>query len=546
MRTTFLLTVLIPILSGFFLFGQGPKATVTEPIKLEPAIDVSRTFGFSSKSFYVLKREHATRGTRLKPKPSSFIVDRYSSELELLKSKSFTLNKGLERKFEFIARKGTEMKVFSSTNMGRADQKVFYIEDIHTSSLEITDSPKKIGEFKGQEITSGPSNYTYSKDKNRLLLYHPFSGEDKEAQLFYTVFNEEFTILHQQTVKLPYKYQNFVFEDVQVSNSGMVILFGKLYRKGRNEDKGGKPNYEYVITCFDKGGVEKTYTVNDEEVLVRYPAIGYHESSGKISLAGMYEEKLLEGMRGAFYALIDTKSDKVLTQKSSKYKGEFIFEDMLADQRKKQEPKYKKGKFFPLLSTHYKTQKVISLPNGEALMCAEEHRIYGDEFKDIVVTRFAKDGSIKWSTMIKKYQHPQEGERYASFIPVLNDNNLRLLFSDNSKNDLRKPGERLAPLRTDTSAQLVLVQLDINTGTKSRKVLLKPNLEEKEAEFINPQSVFIRPNQKTLYLVRQYNFWEYIYTKTMNSSTSLSQMVINSAIKNKVKGHFSIARIAFE
>ena len=225
--------------------------------------------------------------------------------MELDKTEVLDLSYGdSELTFEFAARWGSEIYIFSSFQNSEQKKTYLFVQSVNTSSLTLNDDLKKIGEvdFSGESKYKNASfDYEFSLDSSRVLMTH--SLLDKEGSMLrfgYEVYDKDFNQLDQWTGNLAMADGIYLFDQFRISNDGEVFLLTryypdkKTYRKSTDMDKDG----------FLTGSHSVEYEANYEIRVVRFNKEQQETSIIPIELAGQFLTTVDIGLKDNHVILI--------------------------------------------------------------------------------------------------------------------------------------------------------------------------------------------------------------------------------------------------
>jgi hypothetical protein len=387
--------------------------------------------------------------------------------------------------------------IYAHTSFSNAKTKVNYLfaQSIDKTTLKTNPQLKKLAEinFAGfHNRNNGEFNFVVSNDSTKRLVFYNLPYEKGEKEKFgFHVFNQEYELIWEKKVTLPYKEELFEIKDYQLDNSGNLHLLGKVYR-GKTKDKSkGVPNYSYIIL---------TYNAESEEVR-EYPILpkGKYLTEMKIATdkkqdiicAGFYSNSSAERMKGSYFIKIDHATGDILTQEYKEFSDEFLKQNMTEKEEQKAQKKLDKGKDLELYQ--YDLNDIVFKEDGGYLLIGEQFYIhvsttytangassttYYYHNNDIIVISMDENGIAEWSTMIAKRQvTTNDNGYYNSYTYTYSKGNLFFIFNDNRDNINYKQGDYIASYNKDKNSIVTLAVVD-ETGKYSRK----PLFSAKDAE----------------------------------------------------------------
>ena len=146
--------------------------------------------------------------------------------------------------------------------------------------------------------------------------------------------------------------------------------------------------------------------------------------------------------------------------------------------------------------------KIINLKDDEVMIVSEQivelelANTAGDDYFNIIVTRIDKNGTINQPYVIPKLQSGRSKSFY-SYIDIVKDNKLYLIFNDNSRNDgLEDPYKIEGGLGKITGSSPFLIRLN-EAGTWAKKALY--SIDE-NTSYIHPSKFYYKtPNEIFIY-----------------------------------------------
>ena len=388
------------------------------------------------------------------------ILERYSSKMNLRKANKLKLKyKSKKLAFEDMLYWKGNLHLLTSFNNKKTKMNYLFVESISTKSLNQRGNIKMIAEIPGRSTTNiGSFDYSFSRDSSKLLIYNelPYKKNDPERFAF-TVYNDQFEVIWEQDISLPYPDGKFTVEDYRIDNNGNVFLLGVLYQDGSRRRRKGKPNYKYVILSYDgTGNNQKEFQIDLKDKFITDLTFRPN-NKGHLICSGFYSEKNSYSVKGTYYLKIDTETNAVLAQNSKAFEFEFLTEHLSDRKKNKAKRAALEGDAKSGAELYeFDLDKLILRSDGGALLVAEQYYVYERSFdnfgtfnnpygrsridyyynyNDIIVVNIQPTGEIEWVTRIPKKQNTvNDGGYYSSYAMSIVRDKLFFVFNDNEKN----------------------------------------------------------------------------------------------------------------
>lgn len=335
------------------------------------------------------------------------------------------------------------------------------------------------------------NGFDVSQDGSKILIYqsnYSVSGTENEDVALY-VYDDEFSAIWEKRIAIPYSSELFTITDAIVDNAGNVHLLGKEYDEVRKNRKKGKPNYKYhLISYMGEGENIKDNIISLGEDFIT--DISINVIGNNLLAAGFYsEEKNFTGIKGVFYLNMDIEAEEIVSKSQKDFSIDFIVENLKESKANKAKDKAAKGKNVELAS--FDLDEMISREDGGSILLAEKfyvtthtyttsnggtrtRTIY--HYDDIIAVSISPEGQIEWTHKIPKSQSSGLPGGYASYASAVCNENLYLIFNDNSKNIIdpkTKGGAHHYRGATNKESIVSIVEMGPE-GSFTREVLYTP------------------------------------------------------------------------
>lgn len=335
-----------------------------------------------------------------------------------------------------------------------------YAEKIDQKNLKTLEKIK-LGSFESDSKSDQASiELKLSQDSSKVLVLVEAPERKKENRKFYfTVLNTDLKKIWSKEVELPYTQKYIYLVGNSISDDGKVYVSIKNYdkevsRESVRENGSKVPSYVYKILIYSQASTkEKEILLNMDNNFVHQSNLSFNKSSGLVTIAGLYKQKVNGQVNGVFYASIDAKTDVINTPKLVPFDEDIIFrvsKDGFASKKEKD----------PGLDRYYEIVSVMRRPNGSIDIISEyrdEYVIwrsrggaggtgvtitssypeYHYQYGTIVNTNIDKSGKAIFTRIPKNQKYVSAYSPFSlflSFYPILYKENLVLLFNDDKDN----------------------------------------------------------------------------------------------------------------
>jgi hypothetical protein len=383
--------------------------------------------------------------------------------------------------YEAIIQLNDQLHFLTSCKDKKNKQNLIFLQNLNPVTLEGEGTPREIASinYDGKGIgNDGSFGYVLSRDSTKILMYYEidYSLSKNEKRGFH-VFDQDFNLLWEKEVTLPFDGELFDVKDVEVANNGDVHVMGKLYEKRKTEKRGGEPNYTYhVLSYQNEGKSERETTVKVEGKFLKDMKIAI-DLEGNVICTGFYSEEYKKeeegGIKGTYFMRIDHKSGELI----ARHMKEFGLDLVVLERSERMAEKIKrdaiKGKSVEL--KYFKLNELVLREDGGVVLIAEadfmntvtrysnnsghsSDNIYS--YKDILIVNISPLGEIEWATKIDKLQRSRNDQgAFSSYALTVRDDKMYFLFNDPYGADMRVGNGPVVMVTVDQNGQQEKEQL---------------------------------------------------------------------------------------
>ena len=492
------------IFFALFLFGETlAMAQKDAPATLtwgndngEPGNTVAtKVVGISSEGFYIL-RQKLLRNLNAKPK---VWLEFFSRDMKLVRSEELDLKyKRKQRDFEDVLWFGNKLYLLTSFNNTAKKRNYLFKQELSPKTLLPGKTLDMICETEARnKEAEGSFAYSISKDSTKLLVYNELPYEKKNPERFgFRVFDQNFNLVWEKNIILPYNDDQFTVEDYRVDDDGNVFLLGVLYEDGAKWRRRGNPTYRYVTLAYmDNGTTYEEYRIDLEDKFLTDLTFRIGKD-GKLIFAGFYSERGTYSIKGTYFFQLDPKGRAIENRKATPFEFDFLTAFMSDRNKQKALEAVEKNdtRRAPELYD-YSLDELILRSDGGAVLVAEQYFVEQDynnpnygffnpyyspfydpfyynrynrsevdyyyHYNDIIVVNISPDGNIEWSSRISKRQETRnDGGYYSSYAMATTRDGFFFLFNDDGRNFGRDDG-KLYTYTGGNNSVVALAQINI-------------------------------------------------------------------------------------
>ncbi len=427
----------------------------------------TKIIGIVPDGFYVLRQKVMSSANA---RPRAW-VEFFSKDMKLQRSEEMDLKyKGKQRDFENVVLLNGQLYLLTSFNNTAKKRNYLFKQEISMRTLTPSKSLEMICENEARNVeVEGKFGFHISNDSTKLLVYNELPYEKKNPERFgFRVFDQNFELIWEKNIILPYPDNQFTVEDYRVDDRGNVYLLGVLYEDNAKWRRRGNPTYKYVILSYtDNGNNPQEYRIEGENKFITdltfRPA-----KDGTLICAGFYSERGTYSVKGATYFRLNPETREITNRNYQPFDFDFLTEFMSEKNKEKAKAAQANNdvRRAPELFD-YSLDELILRSDGGAVLVAEqffiEQDVYRDypygfypygyydpffnnrygrtqtdyyyHYNDILVVNIRPNGEIEWASRIPKRQETRnDGGYYSSYAMSIVRDKLFFLYNDNVKN----------------------------------------------------------------------------------------------------------------
>ncbi len=456
-------------LSVSCIFGQTDTAPATlnwgDEYNEPSGTTATKIIGTTAEGFYVL-RQKILNNPNAKPRAW---VEFFTRDMKLKRSEEMELKyKGKQRDFEEVVLLNGRLYLLTSFNNTAKKRNFLFKQELSDKTLIPSKNLEMIceTEAKNKEV-EGTFDFKISKDSSKLLVYNSLPNENKNPERFgFRVFNENFDLIWEKNIVLPYPDNQFTVEDYQVDGNGNVYLLGVLYKDEAKWRRRGNPTYNYVVLSYTSDGNEaKEFRIDLPDKFVTDLTFRV-AGDGTLICCGFYSERGTYSIKGAYYFRLDPVSGNMTNRNYQPFDFEFLTEFMSEKNKQKAKEAEENNDVRRGAELYnYSLDELILRSDGGAVLVAEqfyiEQETYRDypfgyypysyyspysyrsnyqtdyyyHYNDIIVVNIRPSGEIEWAARIPKQQETKnDGGYYSSYAMSIVRDKLYFIFNDNARN----------------------------------------------------------------------------------------------------------------
>ncbi len=388
-------------------------------------------------------------------------------------------------------------KIYTFTSEDNDDKttKSLYAHEFKESIEKRDVEGKKIASFDYDRKNKRRSGYKLisSEDKQKICVTYYSSNrnisDSKNGKYGYYVLDENLSIETEGSFEDILEEKGEKITDYKLSNQGTLFLVTSLAIK----DEPTTIKF-YKVTGDEFSALEfnlGTKYTNQLSIAV--------DKNENFVVSGFYGERGIKGqskgtgVRGVFFAVMDPKSEEILSSGYHEFDDQFIMEGLSKNQKEKTEKKKEKKGIEPSLY-NFKMRNFESTIDGGYLGVAEEYVLiiitttnpktgasstsYNYFYNDLIVFKLDKSGNMAWKKKIQKDQVTRDdGGFRSSFVMKQVGEKAFIIFNDNLKNYdpvtfKSLGGDNQYPMKfSKKNNAIAVVEVDIEDGKIERNAL---------------------------------------------------------------------------
>ncbi len=456
----------------------------------------TKIIGITGDGFYML-REKVLRTPNAKPK---VWVEYFTKDMKLQRSEELDLKyQRKQRDFEDVIMLNRKLYLLTTFNNTAKKKNFLFKQEVNSRTLAPSKNLDMIGETEARnKAVEGSFSFRLSSDSSRLLIFNDLPFEKKNPKRFgFRVFDENFSLLWQKNISLPYPDDQFTVEEYRVDSKGNVFLLGVLYKDGAKWRRRGNPSYQYVLLSYlDKGEKVDEYRFDLENKFITDLTFRIARDSTLV-FSGFYSEKGTYSIKGVYFFHLQPHTGQMSNQNAAPLDFDFLtafMSDRKKEKARQAEMKKDVNKAPELYD--YSLDELILRSDGGAVLVAEQFyvdvqefpyytpsayggyyrysQVYYYNYNDIIVINIRPNGEIEWSARIPKWQETRnDGGYYSSYAMANVRDKLYFVYNDNSHN--YSGGDRLDKSYTYTGGKGVIALSEVNIKGEVQTWLLSSN-----------------------------------------------------------------------
>lgn len=399
-----------------------------------------------------------------------------------------------------------EFYIFLQAYNRQKDQKTLLLQ-----VLDENGDPKELKVVERMDARrkyKGNFKVQFSQDRQKFLIFSnpDYSVRDNE-KFSVAVYNLNLELVWAKDVELDILDRYFSLYRSDVSNDGVVYFIGK---KTPERNKGerwvwGESNEEFLVYRLS-GTEDEVYEVDLglDRVWVTNMGMELDFGNNTMAVAGFYSEQGFNraSMKGMFYITLNQDDASTVSTHLSPFETEFL-DEFMSTSRARRGSEIREDFVF----RHF-----LHRPDGGAFVIAEDYDMqvvttqtrsgtvtnYYYYYYDIIAFGISDKGQIEWSGHVPKRQFSRnDGGRASGYLPVVDGNQLHLIFNDHKAN-AKRFGRRIPSImRNPVSSNVVAVTItpeaemtyNVLYNNAKTKVLTLPR-RSASSEFVPGDAVF--------------------------------------------------------
>lgn len=320
-----------------------------------------------------------------------------------------------------------------------------------------------------EKITPNEFSVIFSEDQSKFCVVNQASyGLGLNKKLSFKVFDQNLKQLEKIKGTTPFFDQLFQLGDVQLSNSGQVLITGKVWpgESLKNEDYSKEILLEMIqqqdnfqrkaLVCSGNNNAIKELKIGSYDAKLQHINVKIRNATNQVDLSAFFSINFKNSINGFTEGSFDISTTKEIAKNEIK----FSVEDMKNFERSFKN-KELESRFVPMGSSRdYFTTKVlgvnmhvvgvISNSDGGKTLIAENRSHYSKSFStdfgikrsnhylynDIIILKIKADGKLAWNKIISKHYHAMDQPLGGSFIFAHKENKMLFIFHDYPNNKL--------------------------------------------------------------------------------------------------------------
>lgn len=325
----------------------------------------------------------------------------------------------------------------------------------------------------------------FSDDLSKMVVIYTIPNKRKEFESIRAhVYDSDFKEIWSQTYELPYENRLLDIQDYTLHNDGKLFITARRFYGKRRAKVDGEVNYDYLLLSLEDNGKIDSLQIQSQDKYLRSMRVDVAENGDVVS-AGFYSQRNSNGLGGAFYLRIDSKTGAQISSSYKEFDIDFQTDNMTEAKAARTKKRAAEGK--NVEQANYFIDRFITKPDGGVQMIGEKRLIITTYiqaglvvvptttyyFDDILVVDIDAEGQIKWASQIaKKQTTTDDAAAYSSYANLSQGSNLFFVFNDNAENlDYNGVG-RVSRMGKNSSTVVMAAKVDEN-GKITREGLFR-------------------------------------------------------------------------
>lgn len=271
------------------------------------------------------------------------------------------------------------------------------------------------------EKTETPFRFTRSINKRQVLSYKVNYTKGQNLSLQYFLFSADTATILNGKLPLPYTDDELLIREVKLTNSGQVLVLGKVLLPKKN----AATSNTFVIFRYNPTtGQLREIPLNIPNLYITDLTLKANKYND-LYVTGFYSLKSTDQMIGSLYFRIDSQTDSIAVQHYEPFTADFLSRYLSPKQINKGQE----------LNDFYLDDLVLR-SDGGVLLLAERYYVTTESYRDlygffytrefyhyddVAVISLSPTGTIEWTAVVPKQQ-------VGEYVPELSY--LKLVGSD--------------------------------------------------------------------------------------------------------------------
>ena len=379
-------------------------------------------------------------------------------------------------KFNSLGISRIKNKLVHLFSLQSSAEKGYYYQFIDISDFTISQKEliTRVNFYTGSKNKEYLRNFFIKNSQDEIVLFFRVMGEKSESLKFRKkVFDTDFKEKYEKVYEFGIENGKASYSDIFRSKADIFYLQTKVYDSNKIFADENKHRYQHQIYRLDSVSPVRLSNIRPKDVHMRFLDANVDDNEEMI-LTGITSKKDMYSMSGIYNAKINLNDGSFVYENYNKLSADFFSQLMIDGKRKeKLKKKYLEGK---RENINYIFKKSYLLENGETILIAEQIWSMSANFAttyyhhNIAVIKLDKQGKIVWEKKIGKMNTKNNTPTYSSFLPILRDCKLLLLYNGTEDNLNHKTGVVKNSFGSLKSA-FICTQVDLKTGEYKRNVI---------------------------------------------------------------------------